>query len=32
MESRIEGFSVIGDLKWHLWDGVVADLWDVLVR
>lgn len=29
MESRIEGFSVIGDLKWHLWDGVVADLWDV---
>ncbi|MBN9217955.1 MAG: helix-turn-helix transcriptional regulator [Mesorhizobium sp.] len=29
MESRIEGFSVIGDLKWHVWDGVVADLWDV---
>jgi len=29
MESRIEGFSIIGDLKWHLWDGVVADLWDV---
>ena len=29
MESRIEGFAVIGDLKWHVWDGVVADVWDV---
>lgn len=29
MESRIEGFSAIGDLKCHVWDGVVADLWDV---
>ncbi|MBZ9964789.1 helix-turn-helix domain-containing protein [Mesorhizobium sp. BR1-1-2] len=29
MESRIQGFAVIGDLKWHVWDGVVADLWDV---
>lgn len=29
MESQIEGFSVIGDLKWHVWDGVVADLWNV---
>ncbi|TIU40364.1 MAG: helix-turn-helix transcriptional regulator [Mesorhizobium sp.] len=29
MESSIQGFSVIGDLKWHVWDGVVADLWDV---
>ncbi|MCA0025960.1 MULTISPECIES: AraC family transcriptional regulator [unclassified Mesorhizobium] len=29
MESRIQGFAVIGELKWHVWDGVVADLWDV---
>lgn len=29
MESRIKGFSVIGGLKGHVWDGVVADLWDV---
>ncbi|WP_240547231.1 helix-turn-helix domain-containing protein [Mesorhizobium tianshanense] len=29
MESRIQGFSVIGGLKGHVWDGVVADLWDV---
>ncbi|WP_245451783.1 helix-turn-helix transcriptional regulator [Mesorhizobium waimense] len=29
MESRIQGFSVIGGLKCHVWDGAVADLWDV---
>lgn len=29
MESHIEGFSVIGELKWRAWDGIVADLWDV---
>ncbi len=29
MESRIQGFSVQGGLKWRVWDGVVADLWDV---
>lgn len=29
MESRISGFKVIGDLRWRVWNGVVADLWDV---
>lgn len=29
MESRIQGFSVIGGLKCHVWNGAVADLWDV---
>lgn len=29
MESRISGFRVVGDLKWRVWNGVVADLWDV---
>lgn len=29
MESRVQGFSVMGGLKGHVWDGVVADLWDI---
>lgn len=32
MSSRIEGFSVPGDLKWRMWQGVTADLWDVKCR
>lgn len=29
MVNRTQGFSVQGGLKWRVWDGVVADLWDV---
>lgn len=29
MESRISGFTVVGDLQWRVWNGVVADLWEV---
>jgi AraC-like DNA-binding protein len=29
MTSSIEGISVLGELKWRAWDGVVADLWSV---
>lgn len=29
MESRIDGFRVVQDLRWRVWNGVVADLWDV---
>lgn len=29
MNSRISGFSVVGGLKWRVWNGVVADLWEV---
>ncbi len=29
MEARISGFSVIGALQWRLWNGVVADVWEV---
>lgn len=29
MQSRIDGFAVIGELKWRVWDGVVADVWEV---
>lgn len=29
MESRISGFRAVSDLKWRIWNGVVADLWDV---
>jgi AraC-like DNA-binding protein len=29
MESRISGFTVVGDLRWRVWNGVVADLWEV---
>jgi len=30
MESRISGFNVVGDLRWRVWNGVVADVWDVV--
>lgn len=29
MNSQIVGFSVVGSLKWRMWQGVAADLWDV---
>ncbi len=29
MRSVTQGFSVVGGLKWRLWKGVVADVWDV---
>lgn len=29
MQSRISGFAVVGELKWRMWDSVVADVWDV---
>ena len=29
MESRIRGIEVAGELKWRVWDGVVADVWEV---
>lgn len=29
MQSRIHGFAVEGELKWRVWDGVVADVWHV---
>ncbi len=29
MTSRVEGVSVIGELKWRSWTGVIADVWSV---
>lgn len=29
MEASISGFSVVGELKWRAWSGIVADLWEV---
>lgn len=29
MKSRIQGFSTVDALKWRMWHGVTADLWDV---
>lgn len=29
MQSTTEGFAVVGALKWRVWTGVVADLWEV---
>lgn len=29
MQSEIDGFTVVGDLKWRAWGGIVADLWTV---
>ena len=29
MKSRVEGVSVIGDLRWRSWQGVIADVWSV---
>lgn len=29
MQSRVRGFVVVGELQWRMWDGVVADLWEV---
>jgi len=29
MQSEIEGVSVIGDLRWRAWNGVLADVWTV---
>lgn len=29
MQSRIEGITVIEDLRWRAWAGVIADLWSV---
>lgn len=27
MTTRLEGISVIDDLRWRAWDGVIADVW-----
>jgi AraC family transcriptional regulator len=29
MQSRVRGFVVVGELRWRVWDGVVADVWEV---
>lgn len=29
MQSRIEGITVVEDLRWRAWAGVIADLWSV---
>ena len=29
MTSRVEGVTVIEDLKWRSWSGVIADVWSV---
>ncbi|MGQ9364880.1 helix-turn-helix domain-containing protein [Azospirillum sp. ST 5-10] len=29
MQSRIEGITVLDELKWRTWDGVIADVWHV---
>lgn len=29
MTSRVEGVSLIEDLKWRSWNGVIADVWSV---
>lgn len=29
MQNTIEGFSVLGGMRRRMWNGVVADLWDV---
>lgn len=29
MQSTIEGISVVGDLQWRAWNGVIADVWNV---
>jgi len=29
IESRIEGITVVGDVRWRAWNGVIADVWDV---
>jgi AraC family transcriptional regulator len=29
MQTEVEGVTVLGDLHWRAWDGVVADVWDV---
>ncbi|HYG88555.1 MAG TPA: AraC family transcriptional regulator [Azospirillum sp.] len=29
MQSTIEGITVLGDLRWRAWNGVIADVWNV---
>ena len=29
MQNRIDGISVVGDLRWRAWSGAIADVWDV---
>jgi AraC family transcriptional regulator len=29
MQTRTDGFTVEGGLKWRAWNGVIADVWDV---
>jgi AraC-like DNA-binding protein len=29
MESRTSGFRVVDELRWRVWNGVVADVWEV---
>lgn len=29
MDNKIEGFSVVGDVRRRTWSGIVADVWDV---
>ncbi|AWK88411.1 AraC family transcriptional regulator [Azospirillum thermophilum] len=29
MQSRTEGITVLGDLQWRAWNGMIADVWTV---
>lgn len=29
MQADVHGFSVVGELRWRMWDSVVVDLWEV---
>ncbi|UKJ75055.1 helix-turn-helix transcriptional regulator (plasmid) [Azospirillum brasilense] len=29
MQSSTEGFTILGDLQWRAWNGMIADIWNV---
>jgi AraC-like DNA-binding protein len=29
MQSRTEGITILGDLQWRAWNGMIADIWTV---